>query len=180
VLRDHPRGGIAVTALHEGYPGHHLQFSLANRTESTARRVFWTPVFAEGWALYCEEMMWEEGFYTDPRERLLQLKDLLWRACRVVVDIALHTRGWSPEEAVDYLVREAALEPANARVEVQRYCAEATQPLSYAVGKREILSLRERWRALRGPEAPLREFHDHLLAWGTIPPPLIAQAMGLG
>lgn len=179
VLRDHCWYGIPVTALHEAYPGHHLQLTLANRTESVPRRVSWTSVFAEGWALYCEEMMWEEGFYTDPRVRLLQLKDLLWRACRVVVDVGLHTRGWSPAEAVDYMVREAGLERSNAEIEVRRYCGDPTQPMSYAVGKREILRLRDRWRERRGPDAPLREFHDRLLSWGTIPPPLIARAMGL-
>jgi uncharacterized protein (DUF885 family) len=178
-LRDHPRDGIPVTALHEAYPGHHLQLTWANRTGSTPRRVFWTSVFAEGWALYCEEMMWEQGFYADPRERLLQLKDLFWRACRVIVDVGLHTRGWSTAEATSYLVQEAGLEPVNAEVEVRRYCAEPTQPMSYAVGKREIMRLRDRWRTNRGPDAPIREFHDHLLAWGTIPPPLVAKGMGL-
>jgi uncharacterized protein (DUF885 family) len=178
-LRDHPRHGIPITALHEAYPGHHLQLTRANRAPGVAARVFWTPVFAEGWALYCEEMMWEQGFYTDPRQRLLQLKDLLWRACRIIVDVGLHTEGWSTGQATAYLVREAGLEPVNAEVEVRRYCAEPTQPMSYAVGKREIMRLRERWRERRGPDAPLREFHDHLLAWGTIPPPLVARAMGM-
>lgn len=176
-LRDHPRCGIPVTALHEAYPGHHLQLTRANRAQSAPRRVFWTPVFAEGWALYCEELMWESGFYSSPGERLLQLKDLLWRACRIVVDIGLHTGGWSTDQAITYLVREAGLEPVNAAAEVRRYCAEPTYPLSYAVGKREIMRLRDRWRARHGPDAPLRDFHDHLLAWGTIPPPLVARAM---
>lgn len=178
-LRDHPRHGIAVTSLHEAYPGHHLQLTWSNRAPSTPMRVFWTPVFAEGWALYCEELMWEEGFYSDPRERLLQLKDLLWRACRIVVDIGLHTQGWGVDEAAGYLAREAGIQPANAEVEVRRYCAEPTYPMSYAIGRREIMRLRDRWRQVRGPDAPLREFHDHLLSWGTIPPSLIGNAMGL-
>lgn len=178
-LRDHPRAGIPVTALHEAYPGHHLQLTWANRAAGTPRQVFWTPVFAEGWALYCEELMWEEGFYSSPGERLLQLKDLLWRACRIVVDIGLHTRGWSPEQATEYLVREAGQEPASAESEVRYYCAEPTYPMSYAIGRREIMRLRAKWRARYGPDAPLREFHDHLLSWGTIPPPLVARAMGI-
>lgn len=179
VLRDHATHGIPVTALHEAYPGHHLQLTRAAQADTEPRRVFWTPVFAEGWALYCEELMWEEGFYTDPRVRLLQLKDLLWRACRVVVDVGLHVRGWSIEQAVDYLVEEAGLERANAEVEVRRYCAEPTQPLSYAVGRREILRLRRRARERMGDRFDLRAFHDHLLSWGTIPPALIARAMGV-
>ena len=121
--------------------------------------------------------MWEEGYYTDPRVRLLQLKDLLWRACRVIVDVGLHTEGWTPEQAVDYLVHEAGLERSNAEIEVRRYCAEPTQPLSYAVGKREVLSLRDRYRERAGTNFRLRDFHDELLSWGTVPPTLIARAM---
>lgn len=178
-LRDHPKAGIAVTALHEAYPGHHLQLTWSNRAPNVTGRVFHTPVFAEGWALYCEELMWEEGFYSGPEERFLQLKDLLWRACRIIVDVGLHTRGWSTESAVRFLVDEAGLEPVNAEIEVDRYCAEPTQPLSYAIGKREIMRLRERWRDRNGAEAPLRHFHDQLLGWGTIPIHLVARAMGI-
>lgn len=178
-LRDHCVYGIPVTALHEGYPGHHLQLTHANRADSEPRRVFWTPVFAEGWALYCEEMMWEQGFYADRRQRLLQLKDLLWRACRVVIDVGLHVDGWSFERAVEYLAREAGLERPNAEVEVRRYCAEPTYPMSYAVGKREVLRLRQSYRGQRGDAFELRDFHDRVLSWGTLPPPLIAQGLGL-
>ncbi|HEX7117604.1 MAG TPA: DUF885 domain-containing protein [Longimicrobiales bacterium] len=178
-LRDHSRHGIPVTALHEAYPGHHLQLLRSNDASSEPRRVFFTSVFAEGWALYCEELMWEQGFYTDPRQRLLQLKDLLWRACRVVVDVGLHVHGWTAEQAVDYMVAEAGLERSNAEIEVRRYCASPTQPMSYAVGKREILRLRDRYCARAGNGFRLRDFHDRLLAWGTIPPPMIARALGL-
>ncbi len=178
-LRDHSRYGIPVTALHEAYPGHHLQFLRANAADSAPRRVFFTSVFAEGWALYCEEMMWERGFYSDLRVRLLQLKDLLWRACRVIVDVGLHVHGWTPAQAVDYMVAEAGLERANAEIEVRRYCASPTQPMSYAVGKHEILRLRDRYCARAGNGFQLRDFHDQLLSWGTIPPPLIAHGLGL-
>ncbi|MBI4544983.1 MAG: DUF885 domain-containing protein [Gemmatimonadetes bacterium] len=180
VLREHSVYAIPVTALHEAYPGHHLQFIRAMDAETEPRRVFTTSVFAEGWALYCEEMMWEQGFYSDPRQRLLQLNGLLWRACRVVVDVGLHARGWLPEQGIEYLVREAGLERHSATIEVRRYCGEPTQPLSYAVGKREILRLREQARAQQGNAFRLRDFHDRLLGWGTIPPALIARGMGLG
>lgn len=173
MLRDHAIHGIPITALHEAYPGHHLQLTRATQADTEPRRVFPTPVFAEGWALYCEELMWEEGFYSDPRVRLLQLKDLLWRACRVVVDVGLHVRGWSIDQAVDYMVEEAGLERANAEVEVRRYCVEPTQPLSYAVGRREILRLRQLAQERLGSRFDLRAFHDNLLSWGTIPPALI-------
>jgi len=178
-LRDHCRFGIPVTALHEAYPGHHLQLLRSNAADSQPRRAFFTSVFAEGWALYCEEMMWEQGFYTDLRVRLLQLKDLLWRATRVVIDVGLHVHGWTPERAVDYLVEHAGLERGNAEIEVRRYCASPTQPMSYAVGMREILRLRDRYCARAGNGFRLRDFHDELLSWGTIAPPLIAHGLGI-
>ena len=178
-LRDHSRYGIPVTALHEAYPGHHLQLLRSNAADSEPRRVFFTSVFAEGWALYCEEMMWEQGFYTDLRVRLLQLKDLLWRASRIIVDVGLHVHGWTPQRAVDFLVEEAGLERGNAEIEVRRYCASPTQPMSYAVGMREILRLRDRYCARAGNGFRLRDFHDQLLSWGTIPPPLIAHGLGI-
>src|SRR5690606_74030 len=168
VLREHSVYGIPITALHEAYPGHHLQLSWANRADTEPRRAFWTPIFAEGWALYCEELMWEQGFYTDPRERLFQLRDLLWRACRLIVDVGLHARGWRPEQAVDFLVREAGPERESAGSEVRRYCADATYPMSCAVGKREILRLRELYRERAGTAFRLGVFHDRLLKWGTI------------
>lgn len=174
-----PAAGIELTTVHEAYPGHHLQFCWANRAGSVARRAFWSSLFAEGWALYSEELMWREGFLAGPEQRLLQLKDLLWRACRVVVDVALHTEGWDVGRATDYLVAEAALDPPGAAAEVRRYCGTPTQPLSYAVGMREIVRLRERARERDGAAFSLRTFHDQLLSWGTIPPALIARGMGL-
>ncbi|MBI3961855.1 MAG: DUF885 domain-containing protein [Deinococcus sp.] len=178
-LRGHSRYAIPITALHEGYPGHHLQFSLANRVRSKARQTGDSPVFAEGWALYCEEMMYEEGFYTDPRQRLMQLKDLLWRACRVIIDTGLHTRGLSFEAAVDMLMNMAHLERPNALAEVRRYCQTPTQPMSYVIGKREILGLRDDYRQKLGRRFSLRAFHDRLLSFGTIPPSLVRWGMGL-
>ena len=174
-----PVSGIDLTTVHEAYPGHHLQFCWANRAGSVPRRVFWSSLFAEGWALYSEDLMWREGFLAGPEHRLLQLKDLLWRACRVVVDVALHTGGWDIARATDFLVSEAALDDAGAAAEIRRYCGTPTQPLSYAVGMREIMRLRDLTRQREGDDFSLRSFHDRLLAWGTIPPALVARGMGL-
>ncbi len=168
-LLDHLRPGIPGTVAHEGYPGHHLQLTLANRSRRKVRHLFVTAVLIEGWAFYCEELMAEEGFYKDPRARVLQLKDQLWRACRVVIDTGMQTRGMTVEEAVRMLVDVACLEEPSARGEVLRYARSATQPMSYAVGKEEILALREEYRRLRGPAFTLREFHDRLLSYGSIP-----------
>ncbi len=100
-LRDHCRHEIAATALHEGYPGHHLQFLSAQGHDRLVRRLVSTPVTVEGWALYCEDMMGEEGFYRSPEEHFFQQVALLWRALRVVLDVGLHTQAVSFPQAVE-------------------------------------------------------------------------------
>lgn len=171
-LQGHSYWSLPVTALHEAFPGHHLQLTIANRLPSKLRRVLGTPLLWEGWALYCEEMMYEEGFYTDPRVRFFQLKDLLWRACRVRVDVGLHTEGWDVERAIRLMVERAGLEPAHARSEVWRYCGTPTQPMSYLIGRREILALREEVQKEEGADFSLKRFHDRLLAFGSFSPAL--------
>ena len=176
-LRGHNRFGMVLTALHEAYPGHHLQLVHSNRVKSKVRRTFFTSVFAEGWALYCEELMYDQGFYTDPRVRLMQLKDQLWRAARVLIDVGLHTRGWSYEQAVGFLTEKAKLERTNAEREVKRYCATPTQPMSYLVGKTQIMDLRREYEKARGNSFTLKEFHNQLLSFGTIPVALIKEGL---
>jgi uncharacterized protein (DUF885 family) len=166
-----------VTSLHEGYPGHHLQLVLGNRIDSKVRRVFGTTVFVEGWALYCEEMMYEQGYYTDIRTRLFQLKDQLWRGCRVVIDVKLHTKKMSFNQAVDMLVNVAKLERVNATAEVKRYTQDPTQPMSYVIGKSEVLKLRDEYKKLKGAEFDLKKFHDQLLSYGSIPVKLVREKM---
>jgi len=171
---------IAATAVHEAWPGHHLQMLTARNAVSEVRRVSWTPVTVEGWALYCEELMAEQGFFASVEERLFQRLHLLWRAVRIVLDVGLHTRGMTPEQAVDLLVSRVAMDRAKARAEVSRYCAWPTYQLCYAVGRREFLHLREAWRNGAGPDASLRQFHDAALAYGGLPVSLIRWGMGLG
>jgi uncharacterized protein (DUF885 family) len=179
LLRDHCRHELAITALHEGYPGHHLQLVHAQAQPSDTRKNVWTPLTVEGWALYCEDMMGEEGFYRSEEEQFFQRVHLLWRAARVLLDVGLHTRGMTFEQAVDYLVAELHVDRANAEGEVRRYCAEPAQPLCYAVGRREILRLRTDFRAARGAGWSLRGFHDALLAYGGLPVALIRWGLGL-
>lgn len=172
-LQGHCRASRVLTAVHEAYPGHHLQLMHANRCTSPARLLGDSPVLAEGWALYCEQMMWEEGFYTDPLVRLWQLKDALWRAGRIIVDVGLHTGEMSFDEAVDFMVREVRLEPANAKSEVTRYCMSPTQPSSYMLGKLALLDLREEVKKREGTAFSLGEFHARVLSAGTLPMPLV-------
>jgi uncharacterized protein (DUF885 family) len=176
-LGGHSRYKIPVTALHEAYPGHHLQLVHSNRVRSDLRRVLGTSVFAEGWALYCEELMYDLGFYEDPKVRLAQLRDQVWRACRVLIDVGLHTQGMTFDSAVETLVKRARLEPVNAETEVKRYCSTPTQPMSYVIGKHQIMALRKEYEARMGAQFNLREFHDRLLSHGTIPVAIVREAM---
>jgi uncharacterized protein (DUF885 family) len=120
-------------------------------------------------------MMEEQGFLGDPRHSLLRLKDQLWRACRVVIDVGFHCFGMPADEAVDMLVDIARLERANAEAEVRRYTMSPTQPMSYLIGKREILGLREEVRNSEGNRFDLKRFHDRLLSYGSIPVALIRE-----
>lgn len=175
-LAGHPRKGIAVIACHEGYPGHHVQLSTAAGHRSPARKAFRSNVLIEGWGLYVEELMTELGHLDDPETRLLRLKDLLWRAARVSVDVGLCTGELSFEQAVAFLVDGPKLERPNAVAECRRYTLNPLQPSAYALGRAAILDLRERAaRAGLGRRA----FHDRLLAGGSLPPRLAAAEIGL-
>jgi len=176
-LRGHNSHGAVLTALHEAYPGHHLQLVHCNKIKSKVRRQFWTSLFAEGWALYCEELMYDSGFYTKPQVRLLQLKDQLWRACRVVIDASLHSKRMSFNQAVDMLVDVAKLEKTNAIAEVKRYTYTPTQPMTYIMGKIEILKLRDDFKKLKGKSFNLKKFHNQLLSYGTIPIQMVRERM---
>jgi uncharacterized protein (DUF885 family) len=178
-LKGHPSYNIPVIALHEAYPGHHLQLVLANRSKSKVRRILATTVFIEGWALYCEEMMREAGFYSDPRTVLFKLKNELWRACRVIIDVGLHTGQMDYDQAVNLLVDAAKLQKVHAEKEVTRYTYTPTQPLSYLIGKNQILELRRDYQKKLGADFKLREFHDRLLSFGSIPVVLIRKALGI-
>ncbi len=179
MLRDHCVHELASTALHEGYPGHHLQFLMAQRQERTVRKLIGTPLTIEGWALYCEEMMGEEGFYRSVEERFFQRVHLLWRALRIVLDVGLHTRGMTVEEAVDILVNRVHFERKNAEAEVRRYCAYPGYQLCYAVGRRELRALRDSYRAAQGASFSLRGFHEAALQYGGLPVSLMRWGMGL-
>ena len=179
-LRGHATHGIVVTALHEAYPGHHLQMTLANQLrQRPLRTLMSTSVFVEGWALYCEEMMWQQGFYDDLRSRLLQLKDQLWRACRVILDVHLHRGEWSFEKGIRFLVHKARLERPNAEAEVRRYCQSPTQPMSYIVGKLQVLEILDEYKKVRGNAFNIRQFHNELIRHGSLPLKQIRLLMNL-
>jgi uncharacterized protein (DUF885 family) len=177
-LRGHYWGKLPVTALHEAYPGHHLQLVWANRQEHVARRMgsFLSTLFIEGWAFYCEELMEQLGYIADPFQRLGRLSDQRWRAARIVLDVSLHTRGMRVDEAVDFLVEEAKLERSDALAEVRRYTSSPTQPQSYLMGKLAILDLVDDYREAN-PEASLQEIHDAIMGCGSLPPRLMRRQL---
>lgn len=177
--RGHSRHGIPVLIAHEVYPGHHLHLLTMEGLGSEVRRHIWTPIMVEGWALYCEQMMAEVGYYQSDQTRLFQLVNLLWRAIRVVLDVGLHTGGTSPSEATNYLVEHLPIDRRNAEAEVRRYCTMPTYQLCYAVGRREVLSLREAYLTRGGPDASLRRFHEELLSYGGMPVALARWGMDL-
>ena len=121
--------------------------------------------------------MYEQGFYLDPFIRLYQLKDLLWRACRVVLDVGLHTGKVTFMQAVDYLREQAMIERVNAVAEVKRYTLTPTQPMSYLVGKLEILAIRAETERRLGSRFDMHDFHAALLGRGTLPPALVREEL---
>lgn len=168
-LSEHALDHLPITVLHESYPGHHLQLVWANRVDSLVRKQSHNTPYCEGWALYCERLMEEVGYLGSPEQRLFRLKDKLWRAARVILDVSLHTQGMSIEEAVDFLVEKVHLARPSALIEIRRYTLTPTYPLSYLLGKIEILKLREEMREKLGAKFDLYDFHDRFLSTGTIP-----------
>ena len=168
-MREHYRASISNTSIHEAYPGHHLQLAIAVRHPSLTRLFADAPEFVEGWGMYSEQMMREEGFDDGPAFRLALATDAIWRACRIVLDIRMHRGELSIEEATDFLIEHTRFERPNASAEVRRYTSTPTYPLSYLLGKVLILGLREDQRRRRGGAFSLREFHDTLLRNGSLP-----------
>ncbi len=168
---------VATIAVHEAYPGHHLQILHSNRAASKARRVIMSPVFVEGWALYCENLMLEEGYFGNGRARLEVLRKALWRACRVVIDVKLQLQQMTFDEAVDMLVATAGIDRAQAIADVRWYVLQPTCPLSYLVGKREIARIRDELRQIKGEKFKAKDFHDKLLSLGSIPLNLARDAL---
>ncbi|HEX9994733.1 MAG TPA: DUF885 domain-containing protein [Acidimicrobiales bacterium] len=173
-LSDNSRASIPTTSVHEAYPGHHwhLTTMLAGRP---LRRVVSSPYFTEGWALYSERMMREQGFFTDPAHEIGHLDARIFRAARIVCDTSLHTGDMSFDEAVAFMSTKASLSEPTATAEVTRYCAWPTQASAYLTGALEIERAREGWLAAGGD---LRTFHDRLGGSGAMPTALAERALG--
>jgi uncharacterized protein (DUF885 family) len=168
-MREHNWASISNTSIHEAYPGHHQQLSAAVEHESLTRLLTDAPEFVEGWGMYCEQMMREQGFDATPQHRVIMYTDAIWRACRIILDVQLHRGQISVPDAIDFLVEQTGFERPNATAEVHRYTHTPTYQLSYLLGKVMLLRLREDEQKRLGSSFSLKRFHDALLYSGSIP-----------
>ncbi len=162
--------GIEATCVHEAYPGHHVQLCWANRASSRSRQMADHIVFMEGWTLYCEQMMVEQDWFGPAETDLVKLNylvDQLWRAYRMVIDVGVHTRTMSVSAAVRMLMDGVGFTRERAEAELNWYTQSPGVPMSYMLGKRETLSLRDEF--MKGPGATLKRFHRWLLGFGSVP-----------
>lgn len=170
-----PRAGVESTTFHETYPGHHLQGSIATeqKTAHPIRRFFWNSGFGEGWALYSERLADEMGLFSSDLDRLGMLSSEAMRAARLVIDAGVHTRGWTRDQAVEYLRSHTTEAPGDIEGEVNRYISWPGQGGSYMLGRLEITRLRERARATLGDRFDIRTFHDRVLEDGCVTLPML-------
>jgi uncharacterized protein (DUF885 family) len=176
LLREHNWVGLENTSVHESYPGHHLQFSFANsipEASTPPRLMNESSVFYEGWALYCEQLMLEQGFLETKEHRFVMLKDRLWRALRIIIDVKTQTGRMTYDEAANLMVRELHFPRAQACADLNWYSQSPSGPMGYALGWSIINRLRDREHSRLGPRFNLREFHDKLLSAGSISLPLV-------
>ena len=163
---------VEAIAYHEGVPGHHLQFSIAQ--ELTGLPPFRKynldlNAYTEGWAFYSERLGKEVGFYQDPYSDYGRLQNEMWRAVRWVVDTGVHSQHWTRQQMVDYFHDHTAMDDENINTEVDRYIAWPAQALSYKMGQMKILELRARAQKELGAKFDLRAFHDAVLDQGPLP-----------
>lgn len=168
-MREHNFASISNTSIHEAYPGHHLQLDTARRHPSLTRLLTDAPEFVEGWGMYSELMMREQGFDTDPKFRLIMHTDAIWRACRIILDVRMHRGELGVDEATDFLVEQTNFERPNAHAEAQWYTYRPTYPLSYLLGRTLLLGLRADEQRRLGDRFSLKAFHDTLLQNGSLP-----------
>ena len=171
--------GMTTLFLHEAIPGHHYQISLQqeNKNLPTFRRFLWYGAYGEGWAHYCETLGKDLGVYNDPYQYFGHLSDGIHRAIRLVVDIGLHYKGMSREEAIKYMMAHELISEGDATAEIERYMAIPGQALSYKIGQMAITAEREKYRQLLGPKFSISSFHDEVLKDGCVPLNILKEKM---
>ena len=170
-LDQRPLWELPALTVHEAVPGHHMQIATQQELDLPAWRkatAFYT-AFVEGWGLYSERLGIEMGIYDTPEKNMGRLSYEMWRACRLVVDTGLHSKGWSKERAVAFMKDNTALTDANIDAEVNRYISNPGQALAYKLGELKIRDLRGRAEKALGPKFDLRRFHDAVIGEGAVP-----------
>ena len=165
------RAGVENVAFHEAIPGHHLQVAIAKerRDLHPLSRYTFNSGFGEGWALYAARLADEMGLYSSATGRMGLLSSEAFRAARMVIDAGLHTKGWTRQQALDYLLAHTVVAPRTAEGEIDRYISWPGQAPSYMLGRLEILRLREQARQALGSRFDIRAFHDRVLENGPVP-----------
>ena len=172
--------GQQSVLYHEGYPGHHLQGAIALELGDSVHpiaRYLWNSGYGEGWALYAERLAGELGLYSGPLDRIGLLSDQAARAARLVVDSGLHTKSWSRQQAVDYMLANTAWPPVDIEAEINRYISWPGQANSYMLGMLEIRRLRDLAESRLGSDFDIRGFHDRVLGTGSITLPMLEESI---
>ncbi|UOG73767.1 DUF885 domain-containing protein [Hymenobacter tibetensis] len=171
--------GMESLFAHEAIPGHHYQLSLQQENTSLPkfRRFASYPAFSEGWALYCESLGPELGLYADPYQKIGALGDEIHRAIRLVVDVGMHAKNMTREEAIKYMMDNEPISEQGATAEIERYMAIPGQALAYKTGALKLRELRDRYAKQLGPKFNLRAFHDEVLAGGSMPLAVLERKM---
>ena len=174
-----PRRASEPLFLHEALPGHHFQLSLQQEREDLPRfqRFADYTAFVEGWALYAESLGAEVGLYKEPSQYFSRLNSELFRAARLVVDVGLHRKNWSREQAIKFLMDTTMSSESGASSEIDRYIAVPAQALGYKIGQLKFSALRAKAEAALGPKFDIRGFHDELLKDGALPLDLLERKM---
>jgi uncharacterized protein (DUF885 family) len=169
-LKSRPLYALEALTLHEAVPGHHLQISLTQELDNLPRfrRNLYVNAFGEGWGLYCEFLGTEMGFFKDPYSLFGKLTYEMWRACRLVLDVALHTKGWTREQGVKYLAENTALSLHEVNTEINRYISWPGQALAYKMGELKIREMRKKAEEKLKDKFDIREFHDLVLSQGAV------------
>ncbi len=169
--------GVNTLYLHEGAPGHHFQISLAQENEAlpSFMRFGGNTAFAEGWALYAETLGYDMGVFEDPYQRFGTLNDEMLRAMRLVVDTGIHSKGWTRDQGIKYMLDNSGLGRTDVTAEVERYIAIPSQATAYKVGSLTIQRLRDKAKAELGEKFDIREFHAQVLNTGALPLQILEQ-----
>ena len=176
-LQSRPLFNLPALTLHEAVPGHHLQHAIAAEQTGVPefRSRYYISAFGEGWGLYAEYLGEEMGIYQTPLEQFGRLSYEMWRACRLVVDVGLHDRGWSRQQAIDYLASRSALSQHEVVNEIDRYIGWPAQALAYKVGELVIKRLRREAERHLAQRFDVRKFHNAVLRNGSLPLPLLIE-----